>query len=435
MEPPAEDPDLPLVTDLATRIRRDPGALPESPDGERTTLAKALGVGATRLGVLFERHYHTTPAAFLRRARLATVCRELLASPASRHPARDLALAAGWGSPAAFDADFREATGLTPEEYRQVPAERAFTLRLPAGYRAGATLRYLGRDAESRSERVARTPSGATFAKGVWLDGLPALLTVELSEGMAPMARCQIHLGGDPRRPLSPAAAAAGHAAALRLLGLTLDPASFERQVLRRRRPPGLARLIAGREGLRLPQTAEPFEGLCWAIVGQQVNLTFAATLRRRVVELCGEPIASPEAGAILAPPTPEAVARLDPGDLTARQFSRRKAEYLIGAAAAIAAGELPLDRFPEEPATLVERRLLAVRGLGPWTAHYVMLRALGFADCVPVGDSGLAAGLVRFFALDERPGPEETQKLLAPFAPFRSFATAHLWASLGETP
>ncbi len=434
MEPPAEDPDLPLVIDLAARMRRDPGALPteapENPDAERTALAKALGVGAARLGVLFERHYHTTPAAFLRRARLARVCRELLAGPARRHPARDLALEAGWPTPAAFDADFREATGLTPAEYRKVPAERAFTLRLPAGYRAGATLRYLGRDAESRSERVA----GSSFAKGVRLDGLPALLTVELREGEEPVARCQIQ-GGDPRRPLSPAAAAEGHAAVLRLLGLTLDPAPFERQVRRRRRPPGLGRLIAGREGLRLPQTAEPFEGLCWAIVGQQVNLSFAATLRRRVVELCGAPIASPEAGAILAPPTPEAVARLDPGDLTARQFSRRKAEYLIGTAAAIASGELPLDRFPEEPATLVERRLLAVRGLGPWTAHYVMLRALGFADCVPVGDSGLAAGLVRFFALDERPGPEETRKLLAPFAPFRSFATAHLWASLGETP
>jgi 3-methyladenine DNA glycosylase/8-oxoguanine DNA glycosylase len=305
-----------------------------------------------------------------------------------------------------------------------VPAERAFTLRLPAGYRAAATLRYLGRDAESNSERVA----GQTFAKGVRLDGRPALLTVELRDGAAPLARCRIHTGD---RALSPAAAAAAHTAALRLLGLTLDPAPFERQVLTRRRPPGLGRRFARRRGVR----GAPFEGLCWAIVGQQVNLTFAATLRRRVVELCGEPIASPEAGPILSPPTPEAVAGLDAADLTARQFSRRKAEYLIGAAAAIASGELPLDRFPEEPATLVERRLLAVRGLGPWTAHYVMLRALGFADCVPVGDSGLAAGLVRFFSLESRPGPEETRELLAPFVPYRSFATAHLWASLGETP
>jgi AraC family transcriptional regulator of adaptative response / DNA-3-methyladenine glycosylase II len=408
-----EDPDLALVADLAARVRRDPSAFAGA-----AALAEAAGVGATRLNLLFQRHYHTTPAAFLERARLDAVCRELLAG---RRSALDLALAAGWDSASAFQASFRRATGLTPGEYRKLPHGREFVLTLPAGYRAGETLRYLGRDPESCSERV----TGAAFAKGVRLDGEPALLTVELGQGVA---RCRLEIQG----PLSPAAAAAGHAAALRLLGLSLDPAPFERQV---RRTPGLARLIAGRKGLRLPQTAEPFEGLCWAIVGQQVNLTFAATLRRRVVELRGEPIPGTDPGGILAPPSPEAVAGLDPADLTARQFSLRKAEYLIGAARAIASGLLPLARLAGEPATLVERRLLAVRGLGPWTAQYVMLRALGFADCVPVGDSGLAAGLVRFFALDHRPGPEETRERLTPFAPFRSFATAHLWASLGDTP
>jgi AraC family transcriptional regulator of adaptative response / DNA-3-methyladenine glycosylase II len=415
-DPSDEDRDLSLLVDLAARMRQNPGEFPAG-----TALANAAGIGSAQLDLLFKRHYQTTPAAFLLRARLDTVCRQLLAG---RRSARDLALAAGWESAAAFDDSFRKATGLTPGEYRKLPRERSFVLELPAGYRAGETLRYLGRDRESRSERVA----GTTFGKGVRLDGLAALLTVEIGEGVA---RCRVH-AAESSAPLSPAAAAAAHAAALRLLGLTLDPAPFERQVLR---TPGLARLIAGREGLRLPRTAEPFEGLCWAIVGQQVNLTFAATLRRRVVELCGEPIGSPEAGDILAPPSPEAVAGLDLADLCARQFSRRKAEYLIGAAAAIASGELPLDRLAEEPATLVLRRLLAVRGLGPWTAQYVMLRALGFADCVPVGDSGLAAGLARFFALDHRPGPEETRELMCPFAPFRSFATAHLWASLGDTP
>ena len=406
-DPSDEDRDLSIVVDLAARMRQNPGEFP-------------AGIGSAQLDRLFLHHYHTTPAAFLLRARLDTVCRQLLAG---RRSARDLALAAGWASAAAFDDSFKQATGLTPAEYRQLPRERSFVLELPSGYRAGETLRYLGRDRESRSERVA----GTTFGKGVRLDGLPALLTVEIAEGVA---RCRVHAAGEA--PLSPAAATAAHAAALRLLGLTLDPAPFERQVLS---TPGLARLIAGREGLRLPRTAEPFEGLCWAIVGQQVNLTFAATLRRRVVELCGEPIGSPEAGEILAPASPEAVAGLDLADLCARQFSRRKAEYLIGAAAAIASGELPLDRLSEEPATLALRRLLAVRGLGPWTAQYVLLRALGFADCVPVGDSGLAAGLARFFALDHRPGPEETRERMSPFAPFRSFATAHLWASLGDTP
>ena len=79
------------------------------------------------------------------------------------------------------------------------------------------------------------------------------------------------------------------------------------------------------------------------------------------------------------------------------------------------------------------ERRLRAVRGLGVWSTQYILMRALERADCVPVGDSGLKAGLQRFFELAERPTPERTQALMEPFAPHRSLATFHLWKSLGE--
>ena len=74
------------------------------------------------------------------------------------------------------------------------------------------------------------------------------------------------------------------------------------------------------------------------------------------------------------------------------------------------------------------------MRGLGPWSAQYVMMRACGFADCVPVGDSGLATALERLHDLDERPGPDETRRLMEPFAPFRSLATFHLWRMLGDS-
>jgi 3-methyladenine DNA glycosylase/8-oxoguanine DNA glycosylase len=63
------------------------------------------------------------------------------------------------------------------------------------------------------------------------------------------------------------------------------------------------------------------------------------------------------------------------------------------------------------------------------------MMRALGFADCVPLGDTGLSTGLQRFFALDHRPGAQEVATLMEPFAPFRSLATYHLWMSLGVNP
>jgi 3-methyladenine DNA glycosylase/8-oxoguanine DNA glycosylase len=63
------------------------------------------------------------------------------------------------------------------------------------------------------------------------------------------------------------------------------------------------------------------------------------------------------------------------------------------------------------------------------------MMRGFGFADCVPVGDTGLGTALERFFALDARPDAQAVRTLMQPFAPFRSLATFHLWLSLGDTP
>jgi len=291
---------------------------------------------------------------------------------------------------------------------------------LPRRYRPEPTLRFLGRDAASPAERV----DGRRFVKTVRLAAGPALLAAELQSREA---RCRLEAAA----PLAPQDLETARAVAVRLLGLgaASDPAAFER----RARALGAGRLVAGREGLRIPLAAEPFEGLVWAILGQQVNVAFAATLRRRLIALAGEPL--PGGSGLRLHPAPAAVARLDPAALLPLQLSRRKAEYLVGAARAVACGELPLDRLAQEPSEVVEQRLLALRGVGPWTAHYVMLRALGFPDCVPVGDTGLGAGLVRLFALDHRPGAEETLALLAPFRPHRSLAIAHLWASLGDTP
>ena len=75
----------------------------------------------------------------------------------------------------------------------------------------------------------------------------------------------------------------------------------------------------------------------------------------------------------------------------------------------------------------------MAIRGFGPWSTHYLMMRSCGFADCVPVGDSGLATALERVYRLKSRPGADATHKLMAPFAPHRSLATFHFWRSLGD--
>lgn len=398
------DPDLHLMETLVADVRRRPAAFADA-----AALATASGIGATKLNALFRRHHHTTPAAFLARERVRTACQAL----AGDAGVTGASFAAGFESLSAFHDNFRRITGMTPGEYRRLGSSDAFTLHLPDDYRAEYALRVIGRDAESVVERV----EGATAYKAVRLAGRPAVLAMEIADGRA---LCRVE-GTD-----APGAIRQAHGIALRLLGLTLDPAPFERRLAERAE---LLPLIEGRRGLRIPQTADAFEGIAWAIVGQQVNLPFAYALRRDLVLLCGEPAGR----GLLAHPTAERVAELDYDDLTARRFSRRKAEYLIDTARLAASGELPLDTFPDAAATEVERRLGAVRGFGPWSVNYFMMRACGFADCVPVGDTGLSTGLMRFLALDHRPGADEVRALMEPFAPFRSLATFHLWMSLGD--
>jgi AraC family transcriptional regulator of adaptative response / DNA-3-methyladenine glycosylase II len=362
-----------------------------SPDG--------LGELDAAQSALLLAHFQTPPAELQRRCRIA-------------HAARRLAAGARVDGETA--AGFAGAMGMSAAAYRELAGARAFALALPPGYAIGRALAYLGREADSLTIRV----DGHDFAAGLRLGGTPALLRATMSRGQV---RAEIEAAGK----LPDGAAFLAHALLLRLLGLHRPPEPFEAHAAAR---PEIAPLLAGQRGLRIPQTADPFDGLVWVILGQQITLGFAFTLRRRLVALAGTPVGG---SGLYAPPAAEAVANLSLEALLPEQFSRRKAEYLIGAARRIVAGELAIDRPAWASATRIERELLAVRGLGPWSVHYLLMRAYGFEDCVPVGDAGLTKALMHFFALPARPGPAETLALLAPFAPYRSWATFHLWESL----
>ncbi|MSP81705.1 MAG: DNA-3-methyladenine glycosylase 2 family protein [Alphaproteobacteria bacterium] len=286
-------------------------------------------------------------------------------------------------------------------------------IELPAGFLPGPVLRYHGRDPSGPTERVA----GLELRKAILIGGAPHVLAIRL-EGRSAALTCDPAPGDAERGSVQ--------AIARRLLGLHDEPPGLARLARHDRH---VARLVRARPGLRIPLTATPFEALVWAILGQQINLAFAGTLRRRVIAACGRPHPS----GMIAHPTPGAVAGLGGRDLIALQVSTAKARYLLESAAAVASGTLPLDSLGSLPQADAETKLLALRGIGPWTANYVLLRGLGFPDCVPLGDSGLATALRRFYALDRRPTIAETRDLMAPFAPFRSLATCHFWVSLDD--
>ena len=401
------DPDREAVESLVERLRREPSAFAGVED-----LESATGMGSSKLHELFRRHFHATPAQVLTRARVEAAQKLLLESDLS---IASLAFEVGFEGLSTFNKNFRHLAALSPKEYRRLPGASSFRIELPPDYPLALMLEYLGRDNDSTTLQV----DGRRFAAGVRLGGAPAVLKVELASGAAKATV-------EGRGPLPADAAARAHGQLLRILGLTRDPAAFEKRMAA---APQLAPLIEGRRGLRIPQTLDAFDGLTWVILGQQITLQFAFTLRRRLVERT----AVPAGGGLFGPPSAEAVANLDVEELVQEQFSRRKAEYLVGAARLVASGALPLERLAGTSASRAEAELLAVRGLGPWSVHYLLMRAFGFEDCVPVGDAGLVKGLARFFGLAERPDPNETQELMRAFAPYRSWATFHLWQSLKE--
>lgn len=400
-----EHSDIALFEALAARVRAQPGE-----HADAAMLARACGVSPTKLGDLLRMHAHMTPASWLKREHVRAACRLLLDTD---QRVVDVGHAAGFESESAFHRQFLAITRMTPGAYRGLSGASVFMLELPAGYRAAEILAYHARDPASPCERV----EGTTIFKALTLDGATAVLETSLEPQAA---WCRVH----SKAKLAPRAIETLHGVALRMLGLNADVAAFETRAARDAR---MAALLARRPGLRLPLTPSEFEGLSWAIIGQQINIAFASSLRRELLELAGTP-----AGDMVAHPAAARVAELDVTDLTKRRFSRSKAEYLIGAAQAVTSGGLPAQ-LAERSAVAAERALTGIRGIGVWTARYMLMRGAGFADCAPVGDVALAAALQKLTAADTRPAPDEVERLMQPFAPHRSLATFHLWASLRD--
>jgi AraC family transcriptional regulator of adaptative response / DNA-3-methyladenine glycosylase II len=395
-----------LIEGLVAGLALDPGAYRNV-----GALAAVAGVSQTKLHELTRTHYHTTPADLLARARVTAARRMLLHG---RRPVAEIAFEVGFESLSAFNDNFRKYTALSAGRYRRLPEQPEFTLTLPDDYPIGRILAYLGRDRASLTERV----EGSTWTGAYRLGAGAVVARVTFEPGAA---HCRVVVPS----ALDAEAAALVHERILATLGLTSDPLRFEAQVSS---SPELAPLIDGQRGLRVPLLADPFDGLVWAIVGQQINLPFAYTLRRRLIER----VSRPAGEGLYVPPAPEAVAALEVEALLPLSFSRAKAGYLIGAARSVVDGRLPLEALAGVSATRIERTLRAVRGIGPWSAHYMMMRSFGFLDCVPLGDVVLLSSLKQFFALDERPGKSETLALMERFSPYRSLAAFHLWQRHG---
>lgn len=194
-----------------------------------------------------------------------------------------------------------------------------------------------------------------------------------------------------------------------------------------------LSRIVPRQPGIRLPQLLDPFEGMLRAIVGQQVSVAGAATTLDRLVRLLGEPAPPFDGQRFLAFPTPEAVASARPEDLgIGAGLTRAKTKAIQGVAAAVLDGRIDWDRLRAGTAEESQATLVALPGIGPWTASYVRMRTLGDRDAFPASDLGVIKALRVLAPHGDRITIPEITALGERWRPWRGYATLHLWNSLG---
>jgi AraC family transcriptional regulator of adaptative response / DNA-3-methyladenine glycosylase II len=202
-----------------------------------------------------------------------------------------------------------------------------------------------------------------------------------------------------------------------RLLDLDADPGAIAERL---GRDALIGPLVRAAPGLRVPGSVDGAELAVRAVLGQQISVAAARTGAGRLVAEHGEALAGPRGAVTAVFPAAATLAALDPARLA---MPRARAEALVGLCRALADGELRLD--PGADRTEARRRLLALSGVGPWTAGYVAMRALGDRDVFLAEDLGVRHALVRLGGPDD---PRRARALAAAWAPWRSYASQHLW-------
>lgn len=212
-----------------------------------------------------------------------------------------------------------------------------------------------------------------------------------------------------------------------RVFLLDADPEPFLRVAAA---DPVFDRVVRQFPGLRPVLIASPFEALTWAIIGQQITVGFARTLKQTLLDLRGHSLLI-EGRAYPVFPTPTHVATLDSAELTTRQFSRSKASYVIHAARAVAEGALDLDAVGALPFDDAVAEMTRLRGIGRWTAEYVLMRGLGVPDSFPAADTGLRAAIGKAYGLGRGATEAEARAYAERWAGWRSWAAFIWWMAL----
>lgn len=405
----------------------DEGLLAEQP---LSALAERVHLGERQLRRLFVERLGAPPIGVHGTRRLL-FAKQLLTETAL--PITDVALAAGFGSLRRFNTTFREAYRMAPRDLRKRPpsartGEDGLVLRL--GYRPPYDFEALLAFMRGRALPGIEHVDDTSYARAVLPDGddgagaAPAgWLRVSEWPGGEHALRLELH-GLPPARLLEVVNRVR------RMFDLDADPRAIGAVLSR---SPRLAPVLAAHPGVRVPSSWDGFEAAVRAIVGQQVSTAAARTLAARLAERFGTPLETPFAAAAQVPtlthrfPTPAVLAE---ADLSGIGLTRSRADTLRTVARAMLDGDV--DFRPERTLEDFVARWTALRGIGPWTAQYLALRALGHPDAFPAEDLMLQRA---FPAESARLSPRALIERAEAWRPWRAYAVILLWRDLMSAP
>jgi AraC family transcriptional regulator of adaptative response / DNA-3-methyladenine glycosylase II len=378
-------------------------------------LAGRLGYSERQLQRLLVAEVGAGPLA-LARAQRAQTARVLLETTSI--PITDVAHASGFASARQFNDTIRAVFAGTPTALRSAasrvpprgarpsrgaqPSPGTIVLRLP--YRAPIALDELFGFLATRAVPGLECGDATGYRRSVTLHHGSAVIDLAAADGHV---RCTLRL--DDLRDLNVAVQRAR-----RLLDLDADPQAIDEQL---GADPHLAPLISHRAGLRAPGHVDASELAVRAVLGQQVSVAGARTTTAKLVRAYGEPLAVPYDGLTHQFPTPATLAAIDPARLP---MPASRSRTIVALAQAFASGAIELDAGADRDQATA--RLLALRGIGPWTAAYIRLRGLGDPDVFLPTDLGVRHALAGLGCDAER---------AERWRPWRSYALHHLWSSL----
>jgi AraC family transcriptional regulator of adaptative response / DNA-3-methyladenine glycosylase II len=406
-------PGLAPIDTIPSLVRRAAAALDAgSLDHEGVdVLAARLGVSARHLRRAMEAELGVSPVEYAQTRRLALAKRLLQDSSL---PITEVAFAAGFGSVRRFNALFSARFHRAPTDVRRrapTPSAAGETIAIRLDFRPplawSALLGFLAARAVPGVERVV---DGA-YLRTVRLGERTGSLSVAPKGGGAPSLLATVSLSLAPELTTVIARLRA-------LFDLDAQPHVIAEHL---RGDARLAPLVRRAPGLRLPGAFDPFEVAVRAVLGQQISVKGATTLAGRLAGAFGRPTLAPWGPAVLFPTAAE-LAGAPVAALRAIGLPEARARTILDLARAVLLGTLDLSSSAAPAAAIAG--LLRLRGVGPWTAQYIAMRALGWPDAFVAGDLGVrkALGLASARAAEAR---------AEQWRPWRAYAVMHLWTAL----